>query len=474
MLMLEGDDEEDPNGDLQAFLQNLQPIDASQYNLTIVEQAVREDIRKLQSLLQALDALHPQNDAKVNALCDLLSGKLRGEKVLIFSYYKDTARMLYSELRRRLPNGEIALVDSEVKMDERKRIVQRFSPQSNRYTLPPVEREIQILIATDALSEGQNLQDARVIVNYDLHWNPVRMVQRIGRIDRIGSPHETIDIYNFIPEDALENLLGLMKRLLDKLGQINRTVGLDESVLGEAPNPMDFNTLRSIAAGEDAVLDELEQEGELSIGEFLMEDLMAYLKELGEEHLGRIPLGRGTAKYARSPEKRGFFAAFRHTRTERHYWLFQSESGALETAQLRAIQTIRSTPDEQPAPLPDPKCTEERLHALRAELLKRLNQQVHRAEELPTVQKQILRWLRTQPPSALRNALQQYFKDALPATDHADLRTLWREAQKLAPQHAMQRLKAFADSHPHPPVNPTKLDEVTEEDLECIAWMWVV
>ncbi|MDW8368574.1 MAG: helicase-related protein, partial [Abditibacteriales bacterium] len=275
-------------------------------------------------------------------LVQMLTGALRGEKVLLFSYYKDTARMLYKTLCRRLPQVEIALVDSNVRMEERKRIVQRFSPRSNGYTLRGGEREAQILIATDALSEGQNLQDARIIINYDLHWNPVRMVQRIGRIDRIGSPHDTIEVYNFIPEDALESLLGLMQRLLDKLGQINQTVGLDASVLGEAPNPMDFNTLRRIAQGEDAVLDALEQEGELTIGEFLMEDLMAYLKELGEEHLGRIPLGRGTARYAPSPDQRGFFAAFRHVRTERHYWLFLRESGALETAQLRAIGAIRA------------------------------------------------------------------------------------------------------------------------------------
>ncbi|GIV08377.1 MAG: hypothetical protein KatS3mg019_0468 [Fimbriimonadales bacterium] len=474
MLMLEGDDEEEPSEDLQAFLESLKSTDASQYDLPLVEQAVQKDIRTLQTLLDELERLSPQNDAKVNTLVNLLSSNLQGEKVLIFSYYKDTARMLYSELKRRLPHVEIALVDSDVKMEERRRIVQRFSPQSNRYTLQSNEHEIQILIATDALSEGQNLQDARIVINYDLHWNPVRMVQRIGRIDRIGSPHKTIDVYNFIPEDALEDLLGLMQRLLDKLGQINRTVGLDASVLGEAPNPMDFNTLRRIAQGEDAVLEALEQEGELNIGEFLMEDLMAYLKELGEEHLGRIPLGRGAAKYARDPNHVGFFAAFRHTRTERHYWLFQREGGSLETAQLRAIQPVRSDPNEPAAPLPQPDQTEQKLQALRAELVKRLNQQKHRADDLPSVQRQILRWLRTLPSSAWRNELLQYFGNALPATDLTELRTLWREVPKLAPQQAMQHLKAFAESHPYPPVNSTALEETTEEDLECIAWMWVL
>ncbi len=475
MLLMEADDEEGAETDnLEAFLNALAPIEANQYNLRVVEQVVRDDVQKLSALLTELDALRPETDAKVNQLHQLLTGELRGEKVLVFSYYMDTARMLYHELRRRLPNVEIALVDSKVRMEERKRIVQRFSPGSNRYTLPPGEHPIQILIATDALSEGQNLQDARIIVNYDLHWNPVRMVQRIGRIDRIGSPHDAIEVYNFIPEDALENLLGLMKRLLDKLGQINRTVGLDASVLGEAPNPMDFNTLKRIAQGEDAVLDELEQEGELSVGEFLMEDLMAYLKGLGEEHLGRIPLGRGTAKYASSPEQRGFFAAFRHVRTERHYWLFQREGGALETAQLRAIRPVRSLPDEPAAPMPDPALTEQKLEQLRAELLKRLNQQAHRPQELPSIQRQILGWLRAQGSSALRNEMTHYFSRALPAPDLPELRALWQNIRALAPAQTLRRLKAFAEAHPHPPITAAKLDETTADDLECVAWMWIV
>ncbi|MCX7689173.1 MAG: hypothetical protein N2045_14570, partial [Fimbriimonadales bacterium] len=171
------------------------------------------------------------------------------------------------------------------------------------------------------------------------------------------------------------------------------------SVLGEAPNPMDFNTLRRIAEGEDAVLDALEQEGELTIGEFLMEDLMAYLKELGEEHLGRIPLGRGTARHAPSPDQRGFFAAFRHVRTERHYWLFLRDDETLEAAQLRAIRPVRARPDEAAAPLPDPSKTEQKLERLRNELVKRLNQQAYRSEELPSVQKDVLRWLRALPSS---------------------------------------------------------------------------
>ena len=473
MLIMEGDDEEETANSLNEFLNALQPIDAEQYELPLIERAVREDVDSLETLLQELDKLKPENDVKVAELVKLIE-QHKNEKIVLFSYYKDTARMLERELRQRLPNFEIALVDSDVPMEKRRRIVQCFSPKSNRYTFSPGEREIQILIATDALSEGQNLQDARIVINYDLHWNPVRMVQRIGRIDRIGSPHECIEVYNFIPEDALERLLGLMERLQQKLQQINQTVGLDASVLGEKPNPQDFNTLRRIAQDDSSVLDELEGESELNIGEFLMEDLMAFLKELGEERLERIPLGRGTAKHAQSPEQQGFFAAFRNTRTEQHYWLFQYNDGRLETAQLRAIRAIRAAPDEQPAPLPDAQDTEKKLQELRAELVKRLNQQAHRSQELPRMQKQIINQLRVQPSSALRNELLTYFSRPLPEVDLRALRDVWQQAQGDKKPQMLQRLKAFAEAHPHPPVNAPQQQAISADDLECIAWMWLV
>ncbi len=494
MLIMEGDDEEETADGFNEFLNALQPIDAEQYELPLIARAVREDVDRLETLLQELNKLKPENDVKVAELVKLIE-QHKNEKIVLFSYYKDTARMLKRELRQRLPNFEIDLVDSDVPMEKRRKIVQRFSPKSNSYTFSPNEpneREIQILIATDALSEGQNLQDARIVINYDLHWNPVRMVQRIGRIDRIGSPHDRIEVYNFIPEDALERLLGLMQRLQQKLQQINQTVGLDASVLGETPNPQDFNTLRRIAQDDPSVLDELEGESELNIGEFLMEDLMAFLKELGEERLKRIPLGRGTAKHAQSPEQRGFFAAFRkkptehprntpteqsrNARTKQHYWLFQYKDGRLETAQLRAIRAIRAALDEQPAPLPDAQDTEKKLQELRAELVKRLNQQAHRSEELPRVQKQIINQLKVQPPSALRNELLTYFRRPLPEVDQRALRDVWQQARGEEKDQMLQRLKAFAEAHPHPPASAPQQQEITADDLEleCIAWMWLV
>jgi superfamily II DNA or RNA helicase len=473
MRMLEEEDEI-AEGNWDEFLESLQPVDPQAYDMNLIEQAVQADVGTLTQLLGDLNRLTPADDDKLQTLLAWFRGEGAGKKVLLFSYYKDTARYVYEYLRQQLPQREIALITGGMPAEQRRDAVRRFAPRANRYTLQPHEREIEILVATDALSEGQNLQDASVIVNYDLHWNPVRMVQRIGRIDRIGSEHNTIEVYNFIPEDALEELLRLMKRLHEKLQAINRTVGLDASVLGEAPNPMDFNTLQRIAAEDAQVLDELEGASELNIGEFLLEDLLRFLRELGEDRLGRIPLGRGTAKRAATPDQRGFFAAFRNIQTEQQYWLFEKDDGTRTMRRLEAIRPIRTTCDEPPAPLPPAEQTEQKLTALRDYLVQQINRQVHRPQELLTVQKQIVLYLDAQPHASLRNELLGYFRQSLPKTDLRELGDLWRKIQAQEPRRVMEALKAFADAHPPIQTSAPRLEPTKPEDLECIAWMWVL
>src|SRR6202162_744773 len=138
-------------------------------------------------------------------------------------------------------------MDSGADPRERSNIVKSFAPKANKATeLVPEDKEIDILISTDVLSEGQNLQDCGYLLNYDLHWNPTRMVQRAGRIDRIGTEFDTLWIYNMFPDEGLERLLGLVDSLSRKIANIDRAGFLDASVLGETVHPQDFNTLRRI------------------------------------------------------------------------------------------------------------------------------------------------------------------------------------------------------------------------------------
>jgi len=158
---------------------------------------------------------------------------------LVFTYFADTLKYLSESLPQYLVKGqnvEFALGNKADIEDYAK----RFAPGSKKYQLKPGEKEIDFLLATDKLSEGQNLQDCGMIVNYDLHWNPVRMIQRNGRINRLGSTHEEIFIFNFRPTQQLESYLQLVSKLQDKINLIRYTIGSDQSVLDEEPIPQDF------------------------------------------------------------------------------------------------------------------------------------------------------------------------------------------------------------------------------------------
>jgi len=483
-LRAEAADEEGPEeADFEAFLVSLPPLDAERYDVESLLAASQADLHALQEVLSELEKEH--HDDKLETLKELLtSPELVGKKIVLFSYFRDTARYIYrrfrndSEFLAALGHKRIAIVDSSVSPAERSDRIVRFAPRANRRPDLPPEEQIDLLISTDALSEGQNLQDGEVIINYDLHWNPVRMVQRIGRLDRLGSPHPKIHVYNFFPEKELEEILGLLNRLHQKLDAINRTVGLDASVLGEMPNPMQFNILQRLQREEDAALQELEAERELTVGEFLKQDLLRFLKDLGEERLKRIPLGVGTAR--RSKEgKSGFFAAFRNPVTGHHHWLFRDDTGRITKGSLQAVAYIRCEPSEEAVLLPEDFDPRPHITELRKHLWNRIRAAELVPAALPSPQDQVVNWLRALPPSAERNRLLQYFEArALVGPDLKELRRLWRERSALPQPQWMKRLLEFAEQHPHPAPavieNASQLAPERDEDLECIAWMWIV
>jgi SNF2 family DNA or RNA helicase len=484
-LQDEASDEEAPEeGDFEAFLDSLPALDAARYDVESLLTATRTDLNTLRGVLGELDKV-PRDD-KLEVLKRLLtSPELKGKKVVLFSYFRDTARYIHRQLMNdrnftaALGHKRIAVVDSGVRPAERSDRIVRFAPCANGRPDLPRDEQIDLLITTDALSEGQNLQDAEIIINYDLHWNPVRMVQRIGRLDRLGSPHPTIHVYNFFPEQELEEILGLLDRLREKLDAINRSVGLDASVLGEMPNPMDFNILRRLQREEDAALQQLEADRELTVGEFLRQDLLEFLKTMGEERLKRIPLGVGTTRRKKEGNP-GFFAAFRNPRTNHHHWLFYDtvNSRVVETS-LEAIRHIRCDPSESALELPEDFDPRTDIARLRKHLWNQIRKAALGPAKLPAVQRKIVNWLRALPPSAERNELLQYFESGtLPGPDLRELSELWRHRSAIPPTQWMDRLREFAMQHRHPgpegTQDPSQLAPEKEEELECIAWVRVV
>ena len=169
-----------------------------------------------------------------------------GKKLLVFSFFSDTIDYLKERLpqllENRIPNFSKRAEFISGNSGSVEEITKRFSPISKKANIKK-QSELDFLFATDVLSEGQNLQDAGFLVNYDLHWNPVRMIQRNGRINRLGSTYENILIANMKPHEDLEFYLKLIRRLEHKIATINFTVGNDQSILGESENPIEFHEI---------------------------------------------------------------------------------------------------------------------------------------------------------------------------------------------------------------------------------------
>lgn len=191
--------------------------------------AVLRDIRERISDITAAD------DDKLRTLREFLDRpEVASGKVLIFSEAETTVEYLYNQLN---PDGQdpgIARLTGSNR-DSAQHIIHSFAPQANpaRSGRPP-RNEIRLLLATDIVSEGQNLQDCARVLNYDLHWNPVRLIQRFGRVDRIGSEHDVIHLHNMWPDMAVDAALALTERLGNRIQAFHDLIGLDSKLLSEA------------------------------------------------------------------------------------------------------------------------------------------------------------------------------------------------------------------------------------------------
>ena len=185
------------------------------------------DARELLRLLKLAGVWEAASDAKLNALADLVQKKHKTEKLLIFTQFADTARYLEAELNRRGVKSMQAVTGDT---GNPTLAALRFSPVSNEARKEVAKAdELRVLVATDVLSEGQNLQDAAIIVNYDLPWAIIRLIQRAGRVDRIGQQADAISCYTFMPADGVERIIRLRSRVRERLKQNAEVIGTDEA-----------------------------------------------------------------------------------------------------------------------------------------------------------------------------------------------------------------------------------------------------
>ena len=266
-----------------------------------------KDIETLKLLLLMLADITPEHDSKLLQLIDDLRYKFanpingNNKKVIIFTAFSDTAEYLYDNLAERIKekhNLHTALITgssdakSTVRIPNRQRIkldfntlLTLFSPLSKEKAalLPDVNEEIDVLIATDCISEGQNLQDCDYLINYDIHWNPVRIIQRFGRIDRIGSRNDVIQLVNYWPDMDLDEYIDLKGRVEARMKvSVMTSTGDDNPISPEEKGDLEYRREQLKRLQSEVVDIEEMNTGisimDLGLNEFRL-DLLAYMQD---------------------------------------------------------------------------------------------------------------------------------------------------------------------------------------------------
>lgn len=290
-------------------------IDLADMDYASWRQYLIQDKETLNFLLTMLQDITPLHDSKLQQLIADLDYKfthpINGEnkKVLIFTAFSDTAEYLYSELADRIHNEyglNVAMITGSVDgMSTIKKlktdfntILTLFSPLSKERNIlfPKSETEIDVLIATDCISEGQNLQDCDYLINYDIHWNPVRIIQRFGRIDRIGSKNGVIQLVNYWPDVELDDYIKLKGRVEARMKVTVMTATGDDNLLSdEEKGDLEYRKEQLKRLQEEVVDIEDMDTGinimDLGLNEFRL-DLLAYMKD--NPDIAHTPFGMST------------------------------------------------------------------------------------------------------------------------------------------------------------------------------------
>ena len=319
---------------IEELKEELEEFDKDSYKMKELIADIDIDIQLLTDILKRVRKITSEKDAKLVVLKDILLGLSKTGQIVVFTYYADTLNYIYREILNdnRFANLKLEAISSTGESNktpkQRTKIIDDF-----------FEKKIDIILSTDVLSEGQNLQTAKYLINYDLHWNPTRMIQRAGRIDRIGSPYKEILIYNFFPERELEELLKLLEILQNKITDIDNSVGLDQTVLGEEIHPKVFGIIRRIKEKDSDILDELEAET-YGGGENFYQPLKDFIKTSAIEKLESIPNGiySGLKKDKRI---KGIFFYFKYSKDFHFWYLYDIASKTFKTNKTEILEYIK-------------------------------------------------------------------------------------------------------------------------------------
>lgn len=351
-ILYESDTEEE-GALIDALRAVSQRYDASDFDLKPLRAHIEHDIDLFQKILKLVAPISPEKDAKLQTLKQRIAEKpLKGAKRLIFTQYADTAKYLYVNLNPDSKHPDIEVIFSGDKSKEK--IVGRFAPKANpEYRFAKDEAELQMVIATDVLAEGLNLQDCDNIINYDLHWNPVRLIQRFGRIDRIGSEHERVYGYNFLPETKLDANLGLKEKLHNRIQEIHDTIGEDSEILDrtEKLNPEAMYAIYETRGGTPVQLDLWggAEDEFLDLNE--AEEILRQLRKDNPSEYDRIASLRDGIRTARPSLQRGLYVFCQAGRFQQLFLL--NEKNEIVSRDIpKVVGAVKCSPDAKAIQLP--------------------------------------------------------------------------------------------------------------------------
>ena len=355
----------------EEFEENFETLPRDSYEIDDILNETYADLETVVDFLEEIQRLSSDNDDKLQALLRLLNkdAVLKKHKAIIFTEFMSTARYLRQELQKAGVSG-VDQIDSASKRD-RAEVIQEFAPYYNDSTSAALaaegRKEIRILISTDVLSEGLNLQDATRLINYDLHWNPVRLMQRIGRVDRRLNPavekqlikdhpedeklRAKVAYWNFLPPGELEQLLRLYQRVAFKTLRISKVFGIEGKQLLTPKD--DFDAIRDFIHA---------YEGEATPIEKLHLEYQELLKENPalEPFLDTVPLRLFSGKQHLKPGTRAVFFCYRlpaedkamppelswYGQANRTGWyLYALEDSAIIDEPSKIADAIRSRPE---------------------------------------------------------------------------------------------------------------------------------
>ena len=297
-------------GDQEAVFGKKVQVHVSDMDSTRWREDLEEDLIILRQILADIEPIHGKADNKLQDLISVIDEKIKmpingaNKKVLIFTAFSDTANYLYNQLagpvqkkhdlNTALITGSRKTCNTDAISTTLNSLLTCFSPvsKSKDKVFPNLTVGLDILIATDCISEGQNLQDCDYLINYDIHWNPVRIIQRFGRIDRIGSINEVIQLVNFWPDITLDNYINLKQRVEDRMLIGNMASTGDDNILNQDESDLDYRKAQLERLQNEVIDLEDLREGvsitDLGLNDFRI-DLANFFKEYGE--LKNIPEG---------------------------------------------------------------------------------------------------------------------------------------------------------------------------------------